>query len=67
MNVRVLALTVDCDLHRPDIRARYVIRSDAFIRSRLLLGDGCQLQMFPLNHKFMSACGEGKKQKEERH
>lgn len=56
-NAIFVALTVDRDLHCPDIGAWDVIRSNAFIRSWLLFGDGCQFQMFPLRHKFMSACG----------
>lgn len=57
-----LALTVDGDLHCPDIGVRDVIRSDAFIRSRLLFGDGFQLHVFSLCHEFMNSWGEGKAQ-----
>lgn len=53
-----LALTVDSDLHCPDIRAWDVIRSNAFIWSWLLFGDGCQFQVLALHHKSVGSCGE---------
>lgn len=51
-----LTLTVDSDLHGPDVWAGDVVRGNAFIGSRLLFGDGFQLHVLPFRHKFVSAC-----------
>lgn len=53
-----LALTVDGDLHCPDIWAGDIVGGDAFIWSRLLFGDGFQLHVLSFCHKFVSACRE---------
>lgn len=60
MEPRPLTLTIDSDLHGPDIWAWDVVGGDAFIGSRLLFGDGFQLHVLPFRHKFVSACRKKK-------